>query len=107
MKVRAEKQLIYRGRVVPKYSPLEMDDEDAEKLSARNLVKIMEEEPKEEPELKEEVPTEDKDISEAKAEYQKLSVPQLKEMATEVGLELPSNILKDEIINKLVEAEFN
>lgn len=112
MQVKLVKQIIYRGKVLRANTSVEVDDETAASLVERKIATKLKEvnEQKEEesdktPELTE---TEllEKEKAEAKAEYQKFTLPELKDMGKEMEVDFTGLTLKEEFINRLIEKEF-
>lgn len=108
MKAKALKQLLVRSQVIRKDAEFEVDEELGKKLEARKLVEVLEQ-PEQSVEQADETEQEEQvnDVEEAKKEYKKSTVEELKEMAKEMEVDLKGITAKDDIIEKLIEAEFN
>lgn len=112
MQVKLVKQIIHRGKVLRANTSVEVDDETAASLVKRKIATELKEVNEQKEEKADETPelTEaellEKEKAEARADYQKHNVAELKDMGKDMDVDFTGLTLKDEFIEKLIEKEF-
>lgn len=111
MQVKLVEQIIYRGKVLRANTSVEVDDETAASLVERKIATKLKEVNEQKEEADEtlaltEAELLEKEKAEAKAEYQKFTLPELKDMGKEMEVDFTGLTLKQEFINRLIEKEF-
>ena len=94
VKTKIESTVIYNGKVYVKGDEVDIEVKKADSLVERNLVTVIGETPKQD---------EDKESSETVDELEQMTVDELKEYATEAGIDLKGKTLKADIIKAIRE----